>query len=117
MDLESTLPRDVDETTRRRYELTLRHKLAMDSVGLIRTALSVQRPAFERLLEAERVLRNEASVLSVSSVDKDWANEVRHSTSFDLQLRFAKMCLRFLDELDGLAAETIDLAAKEKAHA
>ena len=117
MELESTLPRDVDETTRRRYELTLRHKLAMDSVGLIRTALGVQRPAFERLLEAERVLRNEASVLSVSATDKDWVNEVRHSASFDLQLRFAKVCLRFLRELDELADEAITLAAKEKAHA
>jgi len=117
MDLQSTLPGDVDETTRRRYELTLRHKLAMDSVGLIRTTLNVQRPAFERLVEAEQILRGEASILSVSSVDKDWANEVRHSKSFDLQLRFAKICLRFLDELDGLAEETIDLAAKEKAHA
>ena len=117
MDLQSTLPGDVDETTRRRYELTLRHKLAMDSVGLIRTTLNVQRPAFERLLEAERVLRGEATVLATSGVDRDWATEVQRSKSFDLQLRFAKICLRFLAELDELADETIALAAKEKMHA
>lgn len=108
------LPKDVPEPVRRRYELTLRHKLAMESVGLVRTALNVQRPAFERLLEAEQtiatgVLRNDG--------DTEWLNHLKADKSFGLQLRFAKECLEFLNKLDALADETIELAAKEKLNA
>lgn len=111
MNLEQQLPRDVPESVRRRYELSLHHKLAMDSVGLARTLLKVQRPAFERLLEVEHLAQQ--GVLAANA-DHEWLNALRHEKSFAMQLRFAKACLEFLEKLEVLADETIELAAKEK---
>jgi hypothetical protein len=89
------------------YALQLRHKLAMESVGLVRTCLNVQRPMFEALLRMERDGME-------GVVEQDLQQKLLHSKSFDLQLRMAKACMNFLDELNVLANEAIELASKEK---
>jgi hypothetical protein len=96
---------------RRRYELTLRHKLAMESIGLIRTALHVQRPALERLIAAKDQL--------VGDMITDNAGPalMLRSQSLALQIRMAKLALAFLHDLDAIADEVVHLAAKEKANA
>ena len=93
----------VEVGEQHRYAMQLRHKLAMESVGLIRTCLNVQRPVFQALLEAEK-----------EAHDDSQHSAILHDKSFSMQLKLVKACLKFLDELDVLAEEVMDLAAKEK---
>lgn len=99
--------REAEAQEARRYEYALRHKLAMESIGIIRTALHVQTPAFQRLIDAEHELRTAAAEQSGHAA-------MRYDKSFALQVRMAKTMLRFLSELDALADEAIALAEKEK---
>jgi hypothetical protein len=89
-----------------RYALQMRHKLALESVGLIRTCLHVQQPVFEALINAEEEISGGSD-----------HQAILHDKSFALQLRLVRTCLRFLDELDTLAEEVISLAHKEKFNA
>ena len=75
----------------------------MESVGLIRTCLNVQRPMFEALLNAEQQAGGSTN-----------HQAILHSKSFALQIRLVKTCLKFLNKLDSLAAEAVMLAEKEK---
>lgn len=101
--------RSADPDTVRRYEWTLRHKLAMESIGLVRTLIRVQAPAFQRLLDAEQELRT-------AQAQNSGHAGILYDKSFALQVRMAKTALRVLAEFDALADEAIDLAAKEKPH-
>lgn len=92
---------DLDE--RQRLDATRRHALAMEAIGLIRTALHLQRPVFEALIEAERGARDLVGGLPAGG-----------RRSFDIQVRMAKAAISFMHELDALADETLELAQKEK---
>jgi hypothetical protein len=89
------------------YALKLRHKLAMESIGLIRTCLHVQRPVFDAMLDLERDGLG-------GIVDRGMRETMLHSKSFNLQLRMVKLCVAFLNDLDGLADEVVALVEKEK---
>jgi hypothetical protein len=96
-------PSGLSPQEQHQYAMQLRHKLAMESIGLIRMVLNVQRPVFEALLNAEPQVFNSSP-----------HREILHDKSFAMQLRLVKAAMRFLRELDALANETIELAAKEK---
>lgn len=100
-----------DETTRRRYELTMRHTLAMEALPLVLTLLLANKDALERLLDAEREL--EADLL----LDSSGPGRILHDRSFRLQIRIAKLLLGFIDQIVPLQQEIIQFAAKEKTNA
>ena len=102
---------DQPTPEQRRYELTLRHKLAMESIGLIRTALHVQRPALERLIAAQD------EFVGDMITDSSGAGLMLRSKSLQLQIRMAGLALAFLTDLDAVADEALHLAEKEKANA
>ena len=92
---------DLDE--RHRTEASLKHALAMEAIGLIRTALHLQRPTYEAIIDAW------------GGGSDGLAEELppRGRRSFDLQVRMAKAAIGFMHELDALADEVIALAHKE----
>lgn len=102
-DLTVQVPRDLSPKEQHQYALQLRHKLAMELVGLIRTCLNVQRPMFEALLNAEQ-----------QASGSTHHQAILHGKSFALQIRLVKTCLKFLNKLDSLAEEAILLAEREK---
>ena len=84
-----------------RVEATRRHALAMQAIGLIRTALHLQRPVFEALINAERAT--------------DLVGGLSHAgrKSFEIQLRMARAAISFQNELDVLAEEVLETREKE----
>ena len=93
---------DLDE--RHRTEASLKHALAMEAIGLIRTALHLQRSTYEAIIDAW------------GGGSDGLAEELPTSghKSFELQVRMAKAAISFMHELDALADEAIALAHKER---
>lgn len=93
----------TDLAERRRDDAATRHALAMQAIGLIRTALHLQRSTYEALIQS-------------AETSNDLVDRLPRSgrVSFDLQVRMAKVALRCLHELDVLANETIELAISER---
>ena len=99
----------LDQPTKeqQQYALQLRHKLAMESIGLVRTCLNVQRPVFDALLELERN--------SMGVIDSSLHQNLLHNKSFALQMRLVKLTASYLDELNAISEEVICCAERERA--
>ena len=79
--------------------LALRHQLAMNSIGLIRTCIHVQEPVFSAFLDVSR-------------------NHFKSpNKSLELQTRMVKAVLDCMNDLDALAEEVLELIQKEKTNA
>jgi hypothetical protein len=92
----------VDVAERRRDDAATRHALAMEAIGLIRTALHLQYPVFTGLINASEVAGHRDGL------------DATGQKSFDLQVRMAKAAITFMHQLDALADETIELMIAER---
>jgi hypothetical protein len=93
----------ADLAERHRSDASLKHALAMEAIGLIRTALHLQRPVFDALISAQTNSNDLIDRLPPAGRE-----------SFDLQVRMATAAIDFMHELDALADVAIELAHRRR---
>lgn len=72
----------------------------MEAIGMFRHMLGQHRPAFEALLKAERDMHNFGGL-----IDPTLYRDMLYSKGFKQQLRLVKAAVKFLDEIEAVAAE------------
>lgn len=93
-----------DPKERARYELALRHRLAMQSVGAVRVLLMQHKPFLEMLLNGEQAMLD----VGVGVDIKNRLSETKLSKSLQIQRRLAEATLAYMSELDAIGLETLE---------
>lgn len=90
----------MDPAEKYRDKVSPEHKMAMEAIGMFRMILGQHRPQFEALLKSKRDMNNLGGLL-----DPTLYRDMIYSKSFDQQIRMVTAALKFLDEIDAVAAE------------
>lgn len=81
-------------------EVDMRHKAAMDAIGLLGQLLQMHRPAMEALVKSHRDMDSFGAILNPTLY-----RQMIYSKSLDQQLRLVKAALSFMAVLDEVKAE------------
>ena len=84
-----------------RDKVTPEYKTAMEAIGMFRHLLGQHRPQFEALIKAERDMHNFGGVM----LDPTLYRDMLYSKGFKQQIRLVTAALKFLDEIEAVAAE------------
>ena len=96
-----------DPLEKERVIQAIKNKMAVQSFSAVRTLLNVHRGRYEALVASEAAMRD------LGIEDPTGGRVPKDEKSYSILKRMAQATLKYLDELNELADEAIELAAKE----